>query len=678
MIDAFRESMGISITVFKIGVTSNPVPRFVLYRTKHFTNMWVIHSSMDVKETHMLEAALILFYQDCVGCQNKPNSGGEGALNRKTAVGPFYTYIAGGRADQNKRAPCKHAVEQAQAALKEAGGVGTPALKEFAAIKLNDAESPAHKIFHKYGLAADVAMKTLDVGSGELKKFPYLPFSEWVKFLLDNDQVEQLVGVPAQERPELLQEFWCRYERLHPAHDIFELSRQGRVNLRQTIPVFCHVDDGRTYKSKGLLVLSVHGALGQGTAAYKRRMGVRKTIMKQNPMGMNYIGNTWGTQFFFCSLLRSAIAEDEAVLDKVLSVFSKDMEELAISGVQNTRGNDRLWCQLLAVKGDLPALAKIGNFERHYLRAPKRATSRSACIGVCWLCKAGQETPNVIPYEDYRETSLWRTTFLSDNPWLTRPAILGSIPVDRTSEPFFFRTDLWHNWHNGLSKYFIANAMHLWIVTPDLIPAGTIELKFKYLTQDYLNYCSKARLTPYLKEINRDTISFESAQSQPHGCWNKAVVSTHLMLYLQDFCLRFVDGKFDEAKCIRIMNIFISSLYSEGFWIPSAKARELGNMLNRFLVLYGRCAAVALDRKMDKFTLVPKGHMLDHHAFDLVRQAGLAEWVENPLSTANQQQEDYIGKPCRLSRRVHASKIHLRVLQRSLLASSEQLQAGRA
>ena len=98
-------------------------------------------------------------------------------------------------------------------------------------------------------------------------------------------------------------------------------------------------------------------------------------------------------------------------------------------------------------------------------------------------------------------------------------------------------------------------------------------------------------------------------------------------------------------------------------------------MLNRFLVLYGRCAAVALERRMDMFTLVPKGHMLDHHAFDLVRQADLGDWVENPLSPANQQ-EDYIGKPCRLSRRVHASKIHLRVLQRSLLATSVQLVVG--
>ena len=447
-------------------------------------------------------------------------------------------------------------MEQAKAALQEAGGVGTPALKEFAAIKLNDAEGPCHKLFSKYGLSADVAMKTMDVGTGELKNFPYLPFSEWVRFLLDNDEVERLVGVPAAQRPELLEEFWHRYEQVHPAHDIFRLSREGRVTLRETIPVFCHVDDGRTYKSKGLFVLSVHGALGQGTAAYKRRVGVQKTIMKKNPMGMNYIGNTWGTHFIFCSLLRQAMADDDTLLDRVLSVFSKDMEDLAIKGVQNTRGDARLHVQLLAVKGDLPALSKVGKFERHYLRAPKRANSKNPCIGICWLCRAGQENPSHIPYEDFRECSEWRRTFLSDKPWPTRPAIMGSMPVDQTAEPLIFRTDLWHNWHNGLSKYFIAIMIHMWIVTPGLINAGSIEEKFKFVTGDYLSYCSRARITPYLKEFNRDTIGFDSAESQPHGSWNKGVVSTHLMLFIQDFCLRFVEGKFDDDYLLRTLAPF--------------------------------------------------------------------------------------------------------------------------
>ena len=63
--------------------------------------------------------------------------------------------------------------------------------------------------------------------------------------------------------------------------------------------------------------------------------------------------------------------------------------------------------------------------------------------------------------------------------------------------------------------------------------------------------------------------------------------------------------------------------------------------------------------------------MIDHHAHTMVTQAAMSTWVENPLSTANQMQEDYIGRPSRLSRRVHASRLHTRVLQRSLLAFAQ-------
>ena len=65
--------------------------------------MWVIFSGDNAGEVHMLEAALIQEFHVCVGCQNSPNSGGEGALNRPCAVGPFFVYITGGRADQHKR-----------------------------------------------------------------------------------------------------------------------------------------------------------------------------------------------------------------------------------------------------------------------------------------------------------------------------------------------------------------------------------------------------------------------------------------------------------------------------------------------------------------------------------------------------------------------------------------------
>ena len=73
---AFRESLGLTVCVFKIGVTMNPLCRFLDYKSRNYTSMWVIHQGSDVLETHMLEAALISHFESFMGCRNKPGSGG--------------------------------------------------------------------------------------------------------------------------------------------------------------------------------------------------------------------------------------------------------------------------------------------------------------------------------------------------------------------------------------------------------------------------------------------------------------------------------------------------------------------------------------------------------------------------------------------------------------------------
>ena len=121
------------------------------------------------------------------------------------------------------------------------------------------------------------------------------------------------------------------------------------------------------------------------------------------------------------------------------------------------------------------------------------------------------------------------------------------------------------------------------------------------------------------------------------------------------------------------MNVFLAVLYGEGFWIPALRGQRLGEMLRKFLLLYQKSACEAVRRGLNRFPLVPKGHMLAHCAEQMVWEGSRGRWVMNPLSMANQQQEDYIGRPSRLSRRVHASTLHVRVAQRSLLASFQAL-----
>ena len=102
-ITAFREAVGVRVCVFKIGISANPVQRFVSYLRLGFTTMWVISKSQSVCEIHMLEAACISHFSQHVGCRNQSETGGEGALNRAHSQPPYFLYVTGARADQSRR-----------------------------------------------------------------------------------------------------------------------------------------------------------------------------------------------------------------------------------------------------------------------------------------------------------------------------------------------------------------------------------------------------------------------------------------------------------------------------------------------------------------------------------------------------------------------------------------------
>lgn len=89
-----------------------------------------------------------------------------------------------------------------------------------------------------------------------------------------------------------------------------------------------------------------------------------------------------------------------------------------------------------------------------------------------------------------------------------------------------------------------------------------------------------------------------------------------------------------------------------------------------FLRLYAELARICHTRRKKRFPLVPKGHYLHHQFLQLLQQSQKADctWCFNFLSYAVQQEEDYIGKPSRLARRVSSRSTSLRVIQRAMLA----------
>lgn len=126
------------------------------------------------------------------------------------------------------------------------------------------------------------------------------------------------------------------------------------------------------------------------------------------------------------------------------------------------------------------------------------------------------------------------------------------------------------------------------------------------------------------------------------------------------------------------MNTAIATMYYEGYFIRWPRAMKIAKLWLLYLQKYTLATEIVYRRGLNRFAIVPKLHMLHHGALRLLREAQRAQedatiWTINPLSESVQLQEDWIGRPSRLSRRVNPQRLHLRVCDRSLISTMKHL-----
>ena len=454
----------------------------------------------------------------------------------------------------------------AKAAVNDSPNGHTRALREFASVNPKDAEDGAHKIFKEYGLTIPLPIHKTDLGAEGVEQFPILKFSDWLRYLMDNCRFSQMCGVETlEEMMETLREFWVRSEKISPQHEIFASFRAGTVIPSLCLPVYSHTDQGRTYQKQGILIVSTHGALGRGTRSFIAKQ-VKKNHLKKPRMGMNFVGKTLSTQFLCCALLRSVYADDDTSFRKVMSYHAEDMSMLSTQGVWNTPKTLRMWALHIGTKADLPALIKAGNFERTFRHVPKAGSSRKPCGGICHLCLAGQEAPVHHPYEDFLPTATWTNTLFSVRPWAddNEPEIIQGLPLSRHQPEDFFKLDLWHTFHAGVGKVWIAAS--LVCISEFGVPGNSVEAKLEWLNNDWHLFCRMKKICPSLK-IERKTLSYPQTSAWPEGHWSKGQTTTHLMMYLQHLCEKVVDGKTDDVllrsivSCLWFSNTFSFNMF---------------------------------------------------------------------------------------------------------------------
>ncbi|CAK9057176.1 unnamed protein product [Durusdinium trenchii] len=155
----------------------------------------------------------------------------------------------------------------------------------------------------------------------------------------------------ADAGPSLL-EFWKRYKRLYPNHEVFKLVAENALKLEECVPCYMHGDEGTTYKKDGCLCLSFHCAMGRGTISNK--MGPITHEVLDDPH-LNFVGHAFETRFLLSAMLREDYRDDHSVMSDLLEVVVGSLDHASRNGVPLASGG-KLHPVCLGNKGDWPYL----------------------------------------------------------------------------------------------------------------------------------------------------------------------------------------------------------------------------------------------------------------------------------------------------------------------------------
>jgi hypothetical protein len=202
------------------------------------------------------------------------------------------------------------------------------------------------------------------------------------------------------------------------------------------------------------------------------------------------------------------------------------------------------------------------------------------------------------------------------------------------------------------------------------------------MSQHYLDWCKQKHVSPYITKITRDTLGWKNATKEPQGGWHKGDLTSLLCRWFQDMCEEKRDD-IDPGSMLASaqqatlhLNSFLRMLYSSDVFIEKDRGLRIASLGRGFLRLYKKLAIQAFRERRPLFPLLPKAHSLDHIVYSLTSQCVSKGFGVNPMVHANQQDEDFIGKASRLSRKVSPRRPAERTVERYLIAARDAWRAA--
>ena len=406
--------------------------------------------------------------------------------------------------------------------------------------------------------------------------------------------------------------------------------------------------------------------------------GLRKdTKLAKQPwckMCPNYHGHTMTSRFLLAALPKVLYTgENDQVFTDIMQFVSDEVQHMFSSGVVDALGKrGRFHMVLTHISGDWPFLADSGCFERSFRKVQKQKNQQRH-IGICHLCAAGRDC-------DFEQLNTVRPQWLETMFTLRlhadgcEPSPFERVPHIPGELAALWSFDTFHTMHLGVCKSFLASCIAL---LSELQPESAIDGRFSSLSDRYLEWCKAARQRPRVSKLSKELIGWVSTTMYPNGTWHKGALSSTLMAWFQHLyeteSASWPPMLQEAGEACLACNSFLKGLYDGEAWLEPTVARRIADQGRAFLTHYTRLARASLKDGCLLWVLQPKHHSM-HHLVLYLYYGSQRGSVLNCLCFSTQADEDFIGRPSRLSRRVTPKPLNSshRVLERYLQSSYAQ------
>ena len=499
--------------------------------------------------------------------------------------------------------PAKRVVSLAKTIEAEAPGC-LRGLKILSKIDLVHAENRLHKLIWGWGLTLRIPMSHMNRG---LYWVPILHVPDWMSYMLHHEPRVLFGGYTLQEEQDIhwhLRAFWWSYEKEDSEHSVFENHRE---NLAFCIPYFLYLDEGRSYRKSPVMIIAWESLFGQQT----------RRVFKDQNSGVHFAndeehfiacldgqqhtgkGSSLTSRFLITAIphqwyRKSKKVDRSHVFHGTVDEIAKQCRKLFFDGVQDRAGN-RWYGVLVGVKGDSPALAKIGRLTASFMNLGRNRR-------MCHLCCAGREN---VPWEDFGENSVWKGTVCSERPW-RQPSEILQIPFVSSTPEILYRNDPFHVIKLGIGRHFTASCVIVLIFLDVWVgDSNSVEACLERAYTDFRTCCRlDLHATPHMKAFTREMLHFTKNSDFPYGGY-KGSDCTLMMRWLVRL-LRYgvTDGRcarpkvplkshFDDAGTVEILDgmldaacaclLFLQIINHGGLWLTRSQAKRAKKLDKCFL-----------------------------------------------------------------------------------------------